>query len=139
MAAIGGIIAVLPSDTYADLSGADNWIDSLLGTPIERTPGVVRNDEKHYGYLGEFFRLFIEGDLPPVRAGRESSARGRVGLDQTDPANRVDEVYGEFFTQYFPHEHTDQPPYVWNAASVRRTSCTNRAGGRRIWPTARSA
>uniref|UniRef100_UPI001650A890 hypothetical protein n=1 Tax=Enterococcus faecium TaxID=1352 RepID=UPI001650A890 len=55
LAAIGGVIALLPPDTYADLSGADTWIDTLLGTPIERTPGVVRDDAKHYGYLGEFF------------------------------------------------------------------------------------
>jgi len=117
LAAIGGIIAALPSDTYADLSGADNWIDSLLGTPIERTPGVARDDEKHYGYLGEFFRLFIEGTTQMLFA-QDVSRRlsGPWGSLKPIPANRVDDVYGEFFTQYFPHEHTDQPPYVWNAA-----------------------
>jgi hypothetical protein len=25
-------------------------------------------------------------------------------------------VFAEFFTQYYPHEHTDQPPYVWDAS-----------------------
>lgn len=117
LAAIGGVIALLPSDTYADLSGADTWIDTLLGTPIERTPGVARDDAKHYGYLGEFFRLFIEGTTHLLFA-QDVTHRldGAWGSIKPIPANRVDDVYGEFFTQYYPHEHTDQPPYVWNAS-----------------------
>ena len=117
VAAIGGILALLPSDTYAALSGADTWIDTLLGTPIERTPGVVAQDEKHYGYLGEFFRLFIEGATHFIFAQDvQRRSGGAWGTIKPIPANRVAEVYGEFFTQYYPHEHTDQPPYVWDAS-----------------------
>ena len=117
VAAIGGILALLPSDTYAALSGADTWIDTLLGTPIERTPGVVAQDEKHYGYLGEFFRLFIEGATHFIFAQDvQRRSDGAWGTIKPIPANRVAEVYGEFFTQYYPHEHTDQPPYVWDAS-----------------------
>ncbi|MFK4084814.1 hypothetical protein ACI2LF_11930 [Kribbella sp. NPDC020789] len=117
VAALGGIIAALPSDTYADLSGADNWIDTLLGTPIERAPGAARDDAKHYGYLGEFFRLAIEGTTHLIFA-QDVSHRldGPWGSIKPIPANRIDDVYGEFFTQYYPHEHTDQPPYVWDAS-----------------------
>lgn len=117
LAAIGGILAVLPSDTYADLSGADNWIDALLGTPIERTPGAARDDLKHYGHLGEFFRLFIEGTTHLLFA-QDVPKRldGAWGSLAPIPAHRVEELYGDFFTQYYPHEHTDQPPYVWDAS-----------------------
>ncbi|TDD61506.1 hypothetical protein E1263_07335 [Kribbella antibiotica] len=117
VAAIGGVLALLPSDTYAGLSGADTWIDTLLGMPIERTPGVARDDAKHYGYLGEFFRLFIEGTTHLLFA-QDVTHRvdGPWGSIKPIPANRVDEVYSEFFTQYYPHEHTDQPPYVWDAS-----------------------
>ena len=122
-AALGGILAVLPNDTYADLKGADEWIDTLLGTPIERTPiertplDKVARDVKHYGYLGEFFRLFIEGTTHFLFAQDvPRRADGAWGTVKPIPANRVDDVYGEFFTQYYPHEHTDQPPYVWDAS-----------------------
>ncbi|GAA1715860.1 hypothetical protein GCM10009745_75400 [Kribbella yunnanensis] len=139
LAAIGGILALLPSDTYADLSGADEWIDKLLGTPIERTPGVAADDAKHYGYLGEFFRLTIEGTTQLLFA-QDVTHRvdGAWGSIKPIPTNRVDDVYGEFFTQYYPHEHTDQPPYVWNASkrpanklyqpSRRQASLTDEVG-----------
>jgi hypothetical protein len=123
LAALGGILAALPTDTYADLAGADEWIDALFGTPLERTPlaptpGAQKaRDEKHYGYLGQFFRHFIEGTTQllfaqdvPKRAG------GEWGTIEPVPDTRVTEVFGEFFTQYYPHEHTDQPPYVWDAS-----------------------
>ena len=82
------------------------------------TPGAQKaRDEKHYGYLGLFFRHFIEGTTQllfaqdvPKRAG------GEWGTIEPVPDTRVTEVFGEFFTQYYPHEHTDQPPYVWDAS-----------------------
>ena len=120
---LAGILAALPSDTYADLGGADTWIDTLLGTPIERTPlaktpgAKGKRDEKHYGYMGEFFRLFIEGATHFLFAQDiQRRSTGTWGSITPIPAHRVSEVYGEFFTQYFPHEHTDQPPYVWDAS-----------------------
>jgi len=133
LASVSGILAVLPSDTYADLFGADTWIDTLLGTPIERTPlaptpgAKARRDEKHYGYLGEFFRLFIEGATHFLFAQDvQKRADGEWGKVNPIPESRVKEVYDEFFTQYFPHEHTDQPPYVWDAS--KRPSKPNMYG-----------
>ncbi|MDQ0000110.1 MULTISPECIES: hypothetical protein [Pseudarthrobacter] len=137
LAALGGILAALPSDTYADLAGADTWIDTLLGTPIERTqldktPGArALRDVKHFGYLGEFFRLFIEGTTHFLFAQDvPKRTDGNWGKVKPIPESRVEEVFKEFFTQYYPHEHTDQPPYTWDAS--KRPSHPNMYGpGRR--------
>lgn len=121
--ALAALAAILPSDTYADLAGADTWIDTLLGTPLDpKAPAGTaaqraKRDEKHYGYLGEFFRLTIEGTTQFLFAENVSRrADSPWGTITPIPDNRVTEVYAEFFTQYFPHEHTDQPPYVWDAS-----------------------
>jgi hypothetical protein len=109
---------VLPSDLYADIGGADEWIDAILGTPLERTPGdPKRQEEKHYGYLGQFFRHFIEG-ITQLLFAQDVKERtgGEWGQVNPIPETRVTEIFTEFFTQYYPHEHTDQPPYVWDAS-----------------------
>lgn len=128
IAALAAVLAILPSDTYADLAGADNWIDALLGTPLERTPPVTasqaltpqakkKRDIAHYGFLGEFFRLVIESATHALFADDVAKrARDDWGRVEPIPAARVSEVFEEFFTQYYPHEHTDQPPYVWDAS-----------------------
>jgi hypothetical protein len=130
--ALAALMATLPADLVADLVGADTWIDALLGMPIDRSPppppgaeppGALRlealrkRDEKHYGYLGQFFQHFIEGTTHMLFADdvakRSKDNWGRVS---PIPVNRVSEIYAEFFTQYFPHEHSDQPPYIWDAS-----------------------
>lgn len=133
LAALGGILATLPSDTYADLAGADEWIDALFGTPLERTPltrapgAGARRDEKHYGYLGMFFRHFIEGTTHLLFAQDvQRRTGGDWGRVEPIPEGRVTEVFAEFFTQYYPHEHSDQPPYVWDAS--KRPSHPNMYG-----------
>lgn len=126
VAALAGLAAILPSDTYAGLAGADTWIDTLLGVPLDLTkPAAMpataatraKRDEKHYGYLGEFFRLFIEGTTHFIFADDVTRrADGEWGSIAPIPPSRVTDIYAEFFTQYFPHEHTDQPPYIWDAS-----------------------
>lgn len=122
---VGGSAALaglLPYDTYADLFGADNWIDAVLGTPMDRSAsaqtasGLPGRDLRHYGLLGTFFAHFIEGVTHYLFAQevRERN-KGTWGRVQPIPQSRVSAVYAEFFTQYYPHEHTDQPPYVWDA------------------------
>src|SRR5262249_56278826 len=65
LAAAGGIFAALPADTYADLADADEWIDALFGTPLERTPlaptpgAQAKPDARPYPYLAPFFPHFI--------------------------------------------------------------------------------
>jgi hypothetical protein len=129
--ALAGLLAAVPADLLADLFGADDWIDRLLGTPIDRAPlppagvgpsdlrlkALKVRDEKHYGYLGEFFQHFIEGTTQLLFAD-DVAKRSKDDWGRVDaiPVSRVSEIYGEFFTQYFPHEHSDQPPYVWDAS-----------------------
>ncbi len=128
LAAAGGILAALPSDAYADLGGADEWIDALLGTPLGKIPVApgpagqtaqarARRDDLHYGYMGRFFQHFIEGMTQMLFATDvPNRASGEWGSITAIPDERVTQVYAEFFTQYWPHEHTDQPPYVWDAS-----------------------
>lgn len=117
LAGAGGLLAVLPNDLYADFAGADEWIDALLGTPLEQIPGDARRrDAKHYGDVGEFFRYFIEGVTHLLFAQDVKERRGDWGRVEPIPESRVTEIYQEFFTQYYPHEHSDQPPYVWDAS-----------------------
>ncbi len=122
---VGGSAALaglLPYDTYADIFGADNWIDAVLGTPMDRSAaaqlpgGVLARDLRHYGLLGMFFAHFIEGVTHYLFAQEVTERnKGPWGTVKPIPQSRVAAVYAEFFTQYYPHEHTDQPPYVWDA------------------------
>jgi hypothetical protein len=118
LAGVGGLLAVLPTDTYAGIGGADDWIDKMFGTPIERTTGdLKKRDEKHYGYVGEFFHYFIEGITHLLFAAEISNkVKGEWGKILRMPEAEVTAIFTEFFSQYYPHEHTDQPPYVWDAS-----------------------
>jgi len=121
--ALLALAATLPADLLADLFHLDEWIDALLGTPVEALPPATTpaarkdRDLKHYGYLGEFFRLFIEGATQLLFAQDVQRRPGGPWGDVAPiPTQRLSEVYAEFYTQYYPHEHTDQPPYVWDAS-----------------------
>lgn len=118
LTAVGGLLTVLPNDLYADFGGADEWIDGMFGTPLERTPGdPKRKEAKHYGDIGQFFRHFIEG-VTHLLFAQDVSERMKGGWGRIDriPPSRVTEIYDELYTQYYPHEHSDQPPYVWDAS-----------------------
>ncbi|HET9223439.1 MAG TPA: hypothetical protein VFO07_13090 [Roseiflexaceae bacterium] len=118
LAGLGTIFATLPTDTYADIGGADEWIDRMFGTPIERTTGdLKKRDEKHYGYVGQFFRYFIEGITHLLFAEEiQNKVKGDWGKIGRISEKHITTVFNEFYTQYYPHEHTDQPPYVWDAS-----------------------
>jgi hypothetical protein len=118
LAVLGGIIATLPNDTFAGIKGADDWIDQMFGTPIERVGGdLKKRDEKHYGLVGQFFRSFVEG-ITQLLFAEEISNRvsGNWGKLNRIPEHSVSQIFNDFYTQYYPHEHTDQPPYVWDAS-----------------------
>lgn len=131
-AGLAALLAAVPADVVADLVGADTWLDQLLGTPLDRTPlppggsgragaalrtAMEDREQQHYGYLGMFFQHFIEGATQLLFADdvskRTSGSWGRI---DPIPVARVSEIYDEFYTQYYPHEHSDQPPYVWDAS-----------------------
>jgi hypothetical protein len=118
LAGASAVLAALPTDTYAELGGADDWIDQLFGTPIERTIGdPKKRDEKHYGYVGQFFQYFIEGITHLLFATEiTNKVSGDWAKINRIPEANISAVFEEFFTQYYPHEHTDQPPYVWDAS-----------------------
>ena len=125
LAAAAAAIALLPTDTYADIGGADEWIDLMFGLPVEKTPGdllktlndLQNRDTRHYGYVGQFFKYFIEGITHMLFAADVThKAQGAWGRLSRISAQSVTGVYKDFFTQYYPHEHTDQPPYVWDAS-----------------------
>ncbi len=118
LAGLGGLIAILPNDLYAGIAGADTWIDKMFGTPIERTIGdLKKRDEKHYGYIGQFFRYFIEGVTQWLFAEEiTSKVTGEWAKVGKISEKSITEIYTEFYTQYYPHEHTDMPPYVWDAS-----------------------
>lgn len=102
----------------ADLKGADDWMDQMFGTPLERTTGdLKKRDQKHYGYVGQFFRYFIEGITHLLFADEiPNKVKGEWGKINRIPEKSISWVFEDFFTQYYPHEHTDQPPYVWDAS-----------------------
>ena len=136
----GAVGAVLLSpDRLADILGIDEWIDRLLGVPIEGVGGRRRTDVE-YGYMGQFFQAFIEGVTHLLFSIETKNATTGVWSQvQRIPESEVAEVYRRFYTQYYPHEHTDQPPYVWDASkrpqapkwygtSRRQSSLTNDGG-----------
>lgn len=119
LAGLGAILATLPTDTYADIGGADEWIDAMFGTPVERTAGdLKRRDEKHYGYVGQFSATSSRASRTCCSPeGSANKVKGDWGKLSRIGQGRVTAVFDEFYTQYYPHEHTDQPPYVWTRAS----------------------
>jgi hypothetical protein len=118
LAGLSAIPLLLPTDTYAGLSGIDDWIDQMFGTPFERATGdLKKRDEKHYGLIGQFFRHFIEGITHLLFATEiPNKVSGDWAKISRIPEASISAVFEEFFTQYFPHEHTDQPPYTWDAS-----------------------
>lgn len=118
LAGAGALLAALPNDLYAGIGGADEWIDGMFGVPLNQIPGDPdRQASRHYGDIGQFFRHFIEGVTHLLFAQDVKERQGgEWGQIEPIPPARVTEVYDEFFTQYYPHEHSDQPPYVWDAS-----------------------
>lgn len=124
-------LAVLPlqalasnrlSDALAGVAGLDGWIDRMLGKPFEYLKaGTTRRSDEEYGYIGQFFQHFIGGITHLLFAdGFPNRTRGEWGEIDRISADRIDAILQTFFTQYYPHEHTDQPPYVWDASKRPR-------------------
>ena len=118
VATLGALLLILPTETYADIAGADDWIDKMFGIPAERAAGTGdTKDENHYGLVGQYFRDFIEGITQLLFADNISNkVKGEWGKLDRIPMNAVRDIFKVFYTQYYPHEHTDQPPYVWDAS-----------------------
>lgn len=121
-AAIGAAVGLLPAlvsnEMLAGIFGLDDWIDRMFGKPIERSPANRRQRrDEEYGLVGQFFQHFIEGITHLLFAQEiANKVTGDWGQIDRIPELSVTSVFEKFFTQYFPHEHTDQPPYVWDAS-----------------------
>jgi hypothetical protein len=110
-----GALGITP-DLLADLIELDDWVDKMLGQPLIGPKGQRRTDEE-YGYVGQFFQHFIEG-VTQMLFSDGATERVTGVWKEIEPLSetRVAEIYKRHFTQYYPHEHTDQPPYVWDAS-----------------------
>lgn len=145
-AALAATLGVLPSlvsnDRLAGILGLDDWVDRMLGKPIELTPGKRRRrSNAEYGYIGQFFQHFIAGITHLLFAAEvPHKVSGDWGRIERIPERSVTSVLEAFFTQYYPHEHTDQPPFVWDASqrdkapkwyapSRRQRDTSGRSGG----------
>ncbi|WP_226663239.1 hypothetical protein [Microbulbifer aggregans] len=138
--AIGGVLGAAFSPQFlAELLDLDDWLNQMLGVPLIE-PEERRRTNEEFGFVGEFFRHFIEG-ITLIVFSDEATEDLPGTWGQIDPisASRVSEIYTRFFTQYYPHEHTDQPPYVWDASkrpqvkkwygvSRRQKTLTNESG-----------
>ena len=104
------IISIL-SDVILDALDVEEWVDQLMGG--HEPP------ERRYGKLAEYFQAVMLGvthvvfadDIPKKEAVRAMLPAHFRALEPIPPAE-LERVFARFFTQYYPHEHTDYPPYV---------------------------
>lgn len=118
------IIGVL-SDVILDAVDVDVWLNQLMG---EHEPPARR-----YGKLAEYFENVVLGVTHVAFADDVAKPLLPEGFQrlQRIPAAEVDRIYRRFFTQYYPHEHTDYPPYVMHGEQ-RVHSRMYRKGRRRL-------
>lgn len=115
--ALGVAGLLVSNEKLAAFKDADDWIDQMLGTPIEKIGAGRRRTDGEYGYLGKFFQHFIEGITHLLFAAEVTNTVPGTWRDiDRIPEASVSAVFREYFTQYYPHEHTDMPPYVWDAS-----------------------
>ena len=121
LAALAGALGLAPAlisnNLIAGLLGIDDWIDRMFGVPFERLGGSRKRTSEEFGYVGQFFEHFVKGITHLLFASEVTNGTGGdwAGIDRI-PETSVEDVFRDAFTQYFPHEHTDQPPYVWDAS-----------------------
>jgi len=92
-----------------NIVGFDLWIDDLFGKP-----------EKRYGHLADYFFNICRGithmafsdDIPKKNNKDNAFYLNHLFANlEPVPAKDVDEVFYNFFTQYYPHEHLDMPDF----------------------------
>ena len=95
-----GILANRINDAIAGALGLDDWIDKLLGKPIERIVGDGRKrTDEEYGFVGQFFQYFMEGITHLLFAAEiNEQVTGDWGKVNRIPQANVSAVFKEFFT-----------------------------------------
>ncbi len=105
--------------------GIDDWVNQLMG---EYEPSA-----KRYGKLAQYFEKICLGITHVVFAndiGRRETLRSMLPPQFREmeliPPEEIERIYGRFFTQYYPHEHCDYPPYVMDGQQRARNSMYQR-------------
>jgi hypothetical protein len=102
----GGLLpSLITEERLLDLfRDVDDWLDRMLGVPIDRVPPGRRRTDAEYGYLGLFFQHFIEGithmlfsEAVTERVPGPWAQVGRL------PETALSAAIAEHFTQYYPH------------------------------------
>ena len=114
--------------------GLDNYLDELMGKPPESRvagtrPGAnAASDRPDDGKLARWFRAALL--LWTVNGPRVPPLRHDAGLSAFSKAD-IKAVYDALYTQYFPHEHLDFPPYPPEKPQrgTREDSTVQTAGG----------
>ncbi|MFE4140463.1 hypothetical protein ACFX4I_01150 [Peribacillus sp. YIM B13472] len=107
-----GIPILGPPSVALGLGRVQSWMDDLLGS--------ARPGKNRYGALAEYFRyctLFVTHELFANNSGIDlllknatsPNPHSQIKLVSVDEVNRV---FHKFYTQYYPHEHIDFPPYL---------------------------
>lgn len=104
------ILGIL-SDVILDAVDVEVWLNNLMG---DHEPAARR-----HGKLAEYFQnvilavthIIFADDIPQSQQVRSMLPPELQGIEPIPPAE-VDHVYGQHFTQYWPHEHVDFPPFV---------------------------
>ncbi|HEV3001472.1 MAG TPA: hypothetical protein VGW75_12095 [Solirubrobacteraceae bacterium] len=110
------ILSVIPilgilSDVFLDAFDVEEWLNNLMG---EHEPA-----DRRYGKLAEYFEnvilavthVIFADDIPQKEAMRGMLPPELQRIEPIPPAE-IDHVYSTHFTQYWPHEHVDFPPFV---------------------------
>jgi len=106
------VIGLLVSEAILNWAiDLDEWIDRMFGV---HEPADQRNG-KLAGYFQHIFEgmthLIFADDVPQTAVWRPLLAPALGDIARL-PSAEVARIFGHAFTQYYPHEHTDFPPYV---------------------------
>ena len=104
-----------------DAAGIKKWIDGLLG---EHTP-----NNRRYGQLANYFEkiflavthlIFADNikNRPLVANLLNPLLKSLANVPETE----LNRLFSRYYTQYYPHEHTDFPPYVLSGSQRSRAA-----------------
>ena len=106
------VVGIVASELILSLAvDLDEWIDQVFGVPEPA--------DKRFGKLSQYFEHAVHGlthlifaDNIPQQPYWEQQLRKKMGNHEPLPAAELERLWDKFYTQYYPHEHADFPPYV---------------------------
>lgn len=105
------ILGIFLNEIALDILDVDKWINDLLG---EAEPA-----NKRYGDLAKYFEkmmlaithVVFAKNIPQKDKVRQLLPPEMQTLGEIEP-DELNRAFSRFFTQYYPHEHVDLPPFV---------------------------